>query len=394
MRQPLKNQAKLKGLLTDYYGRLASNGKPIAWCTSVGPAELLRAFGYEVYFPENHGALIGAKRLGGKYIPFANQAGFSADICSYLTCDVGAFLAGETPLEDYGLTEVPRPDVLVFNTSQCREVKEWFGFYSEKFQVPCFGIHTPRNIDGATPPLLNYLRESWQELIRELERRRGVRLDLDYFKEVTALSHEACQLWQDFLESNQSSPAPHTFFDHIILMAPAVVLRGTPEAKAFYQGLMEEVSGLDTGDIKERWRFYWEGMPIWGKIRFLAQLFEKHQISIVASTYSHSWAFDFAASDMLASMIRAYATIFITQSQTGKLEYLSDVAKRFNVDAFIFHDAKTCPHNTNNRYALPNRVTDSTGLPVLTIYGDLVDLRHFSEEEMTLRLEAFVEHLD
>jgi benzoyl-CoA reductase/2-hydroxyglutaryl-CoA dehydratase subunit BcrC/BadD/HgdB len=177
-------------------------------------------------------------------------------------------------------------------------------------------------------------------------------------------------------------------------MAPAVVLRGTPEAKAFYQGLMEEVSGLDTSDIKERWRFYWEGMPIWGKIRFLAQLFEKHQISIVASTYSHSWAFDFAASDMLASMIRAYATIFITQSQTGKLQYLSDVAKRFNVDAFIFHDAKTCPHNTNNRYALPNRVTDSTGLPVLTIYGDLVDLRHFSEEEMTLRLEAFVEHLD
>jgi benzoyl-CoA reductase/2-hydroxyglutaryl-CoA dehydratase subunit BcrC/BadD/HgdB len=394
MRQPLKNQASLKGLLTDYYGRLVSNGKPIAWCTSVGPAELLRAFGYEVYFPENHGALIGAKRLGGKYIPFANQAGFSADICSYLTCDVGAFLAGETPLEDYGLAEVPRPEVLVFNTSQCREVKEWFGFYSEKFQVPCFGIHTPRNIDGATPPLLNYLRESWQELIRELERLRGVRLDLDYFKEVTALSHEACQLWQDFLESNQASPAPHTFFDHIILMAPAVVLRGTPEAKAFYQGLMDEVSGLNTGDIKERWRFYWEGMPIWGKIRFLAQLFEKHQISIVASTYSHSWAFDFAASDMLASMIRAYATIFITQSQTGKLQYLSDVAKRFNVDAFIFHDAKTCPHNTNNRYALPGRVTDSTGLPVLTIYGDLVDLRHFSEEEMTLRLEAFVEHLD
>lgn len=394
MRRPLKNQAKLKGLLTDYYGRLASNGKPIAWCTSVGPAELLRAFGFEVYFPENHGALIGAKRLGSKYIPYANQVGFSADICSYLTCDVGAFLAGETPLEDYGLTEVPKPDVLVFNTSQCREVKEWFGFYSEKFQVPCFGIHTPRNIDGATPPLLNYLRESWQELIRELERLRGVRLDLDYFKEVTELSHQACQLWQEFLESNQASPAPHTFFDHIILMAPAVVLRGTPEAKAFYIELMEEVQALDTSGIEERWRLYWEGMPIWGKIKFLAETFERHKVSIVASTYAHSWVFDFAASDMLASMIRAYATIFITQSQTGKLQYLADVANRFDVDAFIFHDAKTCPHNTNNRYALPKRVTESTGLPVLTVYGDLVDLRHFSEEELTLRLEAFIEHLD
>jgi benzoyl-CoA reductase/2-hydroxyglutaryl-CoA dehydratase subunit BcrC/BadD/HgdB len=231
-------------------------------------------------------------------------------------------------------------------------------------------------------------------LIRELERLRGKRLDLDYFQEVTALSHEACQLWQEFLESNQASPAPHTFFDHIILMAPAVVMRGMPEAKAFYLELMDEVRNLDTSGIEERRRLYWEGMPIWGKIKFLAQTFERHQISIVASTYSHSWAFDFEAKDMLASMIRAYATIFITQSQTGKLQYLADVAKRFNVDAFLFHDAKTCPHNTNNRYALPERVTASTGLPVLTIYGDLVDLRHFSEEELTLRLEAFIEHLD
>jgi benzoyl-CoA reductase/2-hydroxyglutaryl-CoA dehydratase subunit BcrC/BadD/HgdB len=150
MRRPLKTQAKLKDLLTDYYGRLVSNGKPIAWCTSVGPAELLRAFGFEVYFPENHGALIGAKRLGSKYIPFANQVGFSADICSYLTCDVGAFLAGETPLEEYGLTEVPKPDVLVFNTSQCRDVKEWFGFYSEKFDSAAAQLPA-RDVAGVDP---------------------------------------------------------------------------------------------------------------------------------------------------------------------------------------------------------------------------------------------------
>ena len=35
---------------------------PVAWCTSVGPVELLRALGYQVFFPENHGALLGASR--------------------------------------------------------------------------------------------------------------------------------------------------------------------------------------------------------------------------------------------------------------------------------------------------------------------------------------------
>ena len=55
MRKPLAAQAKLKELLSAYYRRFAEKKAPVAWCTSVGPAELLRSFGYEVYFPENHG---------------------------------------------------------------------------------------------------------------------------------------------------------------------------------------------------------------------------------------------------------------------------------------------------------------------------------------------------
>ena len=58
-------------------------GKKTAWCTSVGPAELLRAFGFEVYFPENHGALMGATRTVIDYIPTAVKYGYSGHVCSY-----------------------------------------------------------------------------------------------------------------------------------------------------------------------------------------------------------------------------------------------------------------------------------------------------------------------
>ncbi len=57
----------------------------IAWCTSVGPAELLRAAGFLVFFPENHGAMLGATRMATDLIPVANAIGYSPDICSYLT---------------------------------------------------------------------------------------------------------------------------------------------------------------------------------------------------------------------------------------------------------------------------------------------------------------------
>ena len=42
-----------------------------------------------------------------------------------------AFLAGETPLTGaYGLEAVPTPDVLVYNTNQCRDVQDWMAWSS------------------------------------------------------------------------------------------------------------------------------------------------------------------------------------------------------------------------------------------------------------------------
>ncbi|RMF09743.1 MAG: 2-hydroxyacyl-CoA dehydratase, partial [Candidatus Neomarinimicrobiota bacterium] len=149
----LTAQKKLKPLLTSYYQSLTA---PVAWCTSAGPAEILRALGFRVYFPENHGAMLGASRTAERYIPVAHQLGYTGEICSYLTSDIGAWLKQETPLtRAYGIASVPKPDLLVFNTNQCREIKEWFSFFAEKFSAPIFGIHSPRNLDEITPEVLD-----------------------------------------------------------------------------------------------------------------------------------------------------------------------------------------------------------------------------------------------
>ena len=76
----------------------ARTGFPkIAWCTSVGPAELLRGMGFLVYYPENHSAMLGATRMATELIPYANAIGYSPEICSYLTSDIGAYLRKKTP---------------------------------------------------------------------------------------------------------------------------------------------------------------------------------------------------------------------------------------------------------------------------------------------------------
>ena len=95
--QPLKAAALLKDLMAAHFAGVdrAAREKtaPVAWCTSVGPVELLRALGYQVFFPENHGALLGASRVAGETMGRAHALGYSPEVCSYLTSDVGAYLA-------------------------------------------------------------------------------------------------------------------------------------------------------------------------------------------------------------------------------------------------------------------------------------------------------------
>jgi benzoyl-CoA reductase/2-hydroxyglutaryl-CoA dehydratase subunit BcrC/BadD/HgdB len=86
----------LRKIMADHFyalDRASRAGWPkVAWCTSMGPAELLLSLGFMVYYPENHGAMLGASRTANDYIPAANAMGYSPDICSYLTSDIGAYL--------------------------------------------------------------------------------------------------------------------------------------------------------------------------------------------------------------------------------------------------------------------------------------------------------------
>src|SRR5512135_931341 len=179
-----KNLRDVMGQYFAELGRGRSEGKKTAWCTSVGPAELLWALGFNVYFPENHGAMLGATRMAADLIPLANARGFSPDICSYLTSDVGSYLKGESPIQKMNLPGPPKADVLVYNTNQCRDVKDWFQFYAREWNVPCIGVHTPRSIGELDQPLIEYVAGQIEALIPDLERIAGQKLDRDRLREI------------------------------------------------------------------------------------------------------------------------------------------------------------------------------------------------------------------
>ena len=400
---PLASSARLKEIMTAHFVGVDRAARertaPVAWCTSVGPVELLRALGYQVFFPENHGALLGASRVANETMGSAHALGYSPDICSYLTSDIGSYLQKKTPLQRYGMSTAPRADLLLYNTNQCREVKDWFEFYGREWNVPVVGVTSFREIGEVERSHVDAIVRQMEALVPTLEAVAGRKLDAARLEESVARSKECSDLWRDVLATAAARPAALTFFDGTIQMGPAVILRGTVEACDFYRLLLAELQErvrAGKGALpRERHRIYWDGMPVWGKLRDLATLFAGLDTSVVASTYCNSWVFEaLDPKDPLPSMARASLELFIARSEEPKQRYLERMVKQFSVDGVIFHDSRTCPNNSNARFGMPQRLRRTLGLPVLTIDGDLNDLRCFSDEQARTNIEGFVEQLE
>ncbi|MDP6045134.1 MAG: 2-hydroxyacyl-CoA dehydratase family protein, partial [Phycisphaerae bacterium] len=237
-----------------------------------------------------------------------------------------------------------------------------------------------------------------KSLIDPLEEVCGNKFDIDKLREVVRLSKECTKLWKAVLETAATVPSPLTFFDGTVQMGPAVVLRGTQGAVDYYELLLAELQQRVTDGVAavegEKQRIYWEGMPVWGKLRDLSTQFMELQTAVVASTYCNSWIYeDLDPDHPFLGMAKAYSELFICRSDDYKDKYMTRMIEKFSIDGVIYHDSKTCPNNSNNRYDLPKRLETKTGKPFVVINGDLNDMRCYSEEQSRTNIEAFVEQL-
>ena len=224
--------------------------------------------------------MLGATRMSTDLIPAANAIGYSPDICSYLTADIGAYLKGITPLAKAypGIESRAKSDVLVYNTNQCRDVQDWLAWYRERLGVPSIGITSPKNVNEVTDAHIDDVTRQIEALIPALERIAGEKLDMDRLRENGRALPRVHRTVEAGPRDGHRQPRPLTFFDGTIHMGPAVVLRGTREAIDYYKLLLAE---LEQRIARQAWgpskgrtsRIYWEGMPVWGRLRQHSELF-------------------------------------------------------------------------------------------------------------------------
>lgn len=394
---PLKIDGLTKELIALHYleGRYTDGRKPVAWVTSGAPIEILQALGYYVLYPENHAAICGVKRRVLEIAGEAESAGYSIDICSYARTDIGSMLSGKSPVG-----KLAKPDLLLACTNICQTVLHWYRVLSHHFNIPLIIIDTPFVYTECSDADIQYVKKQIEDSISTAERVSRHSLSFKKLRNVVKMSKDASELWLQIIQRGTHVPAPISAFDQFIQMAPIVEMRGKPSTVNFYAALLREVDERIKKGVgavaKERKRLLWDNLPVWYRMRYLAEYFGRMGISVVASTYTNAWGELAPLMDQnrpVESMAKTYIYPILNRSAGGKLKTIKKMVEDFHINGVVLHSDRSCKPYSIGQIDQRNRLIHEDGIPALLLEADHNDTRSFSEEQIVSRLDAFVEIL-
>lgn len=386
----------LNHLMTRYYAKSKVVGKvrPMAWVTSGAPIEILVAMGVTSVYPENYGALCGARGASVGLCQIAEARGYSPDLCSYARGHIGSVLDGRgAPMGG-----LPKPDLLVAGNNVCSTVVKWYEALARRYNVPLFVLDTPyqHGLEMAEHTT-QYVAAQLEEFIAWVTRHTGRKLKDKKLVEVLARSNQAVALWSDVRELCRAKPSPLNAPDLFVNMAPIVVLRGTKDAVNYYRKLKAEVEERVAKGIgaipEERYRLLWDNIAIWYKLYRLFGMFVDYGACFVVDTYTNAWSLSVDVSEPIEGLARTYASVYINQSVQARAEMMVDLVQRFEVDGMVMHSNRSCKPYSLGQYDMKRIVTERTGVPGLIIEADMTDSRAYADAPIRNRIQAFMETL-
>lgn len=395
-KRKIKSVKKMKDIMTTYYIEAKTadqTGKKIAWITSGGPVEPLIAMDIIPVYPENHGAMIGAAKMGVDLCEKAESMGYASDLCSYARCDISCATVNGGPIGG-----LPRPDMLICCNNICGTVLKWYEVQARYFDVPLFILDTPFCHTGFSPEVRKYVRSQIDEYVLFLETVCKRPFDHDRMKEVGKLSVKGQTLWQAVLDTATAKPAPLSAFDAFFHLALIVTLRGTPQAVDYYQGLLEEMNERIAAGIgvveKEDHRLLWDNLPIWYRTKWLSEKFASFNACLVADTYTSAWCGSLKYMDeehFLDSMAEGYTRIYLNIGVDEMARIVTGMIDKYDVDGIVMHSNRSCKPYSLGQYDIQKIVEKERGIPSLMIEADMNDERCFSESQVETRIDSFME---
>jgi len=400
----LQAAKEINRIVFEYYmecSQAKSNGIPVGWMPPMnGAIEIFYAMGLQPVFPENWSPVCAAFGLAPQNFEISENMGYSIDLCGYLRNIIG-YVHGPIETSACILGNLPMPDFLLSPGGGCVPVMKIFHALERRFpDAAVFRADLPQvALHDIQPHHIQYAVQEIQRLISFLEKTTGRKMDYDRLEEAVALSDKACALWDEIMSYRRYIPTPFSAAE-IGIMFVMVTRQGTRIAVDFLEKVLDELKdrvARKQGVIpEEKIRLFWDNIPLWYNLG-LFNYFEEMNGVVVAETYSTAWSIRLDAEDPIKALalksLKSYPLVSCV-SMENRMDSIIKACKEYSIDGVIFHDAKTCPNNSNNRYSMPQRMAARLGLPTLVIHGDLNDMRCYSEEQTRTNIEAFVEQLD
>jgi benzoyl-CoA reductase subunit B len=398
--------AESRRLMTDWMGQLgraeAEGQVTGAIMISGNCVELLRACHVLPMFPEVTALQNAIRHKSLPLILKAEQVGYSSDNCAYVKADVGLVLEG-----GFGPGKaLPFPNLIVCNYVGCNVYVKWFEHLADISGGKLFMLDVPfARTDAPSADDLRYVVKQLEELIALCESMTGRRFDIDELREVLALSARAQDGYARCKHLTKHQPAPFdAYFDSINMMGPINVLRGTPEAAAFFDEAVAEFEGLVAENLgpltEERFRTVVEGPPPYPFYKSFRNLFTKWGAVAVQSTYSTVggiWEFGFRhdprrpLESIAEQMLRENLT---NRSIVARYAQIRRYVEDWRADALVIHSIKSCRLFSAGQGDMREHFIKDLGVPTLLVESDLEDPRYYAEAQIRNRVDAFFEALE
>lgn len=397
-KRKIKSVKKMKEIMTNYYIEAKTadqTGKKIAWITSGGPVEPLIVMDVIPVYPENHGAMIGASKMGVDLCEKSEEMGYSRDLCSYARTDIAC-----SPINGGPIGGLPKPDMLICCNNICGTVLKWYEIQARYYDVPLFILDTPFCHTEFSIEAKEYVKKQINEYLKFLEMVCDKQFDYDRMKQVGQLSLKGQRLWQAVLDTTVHQPAPMSAFDAFFHLALIVTLRGTQIVVDYYSSLLDEMRERITSGISavhnEKYRLLWDNIPIWYRTRWLSEKFASHDACLVADTYTSAWCSSLKyvnEGNFLDSMADGYTKIYLNIGVDKMAEHVIEMIDKYNANGIVMHSNRSCKPYSFGQYDILKIVKEKRDIPALVIEADMVDERSFSESQIETRIDAFMEVL-
>lgn len=362
-------------LLREYYkdfskyakGKLPE--KKVAWVTAFVPVEILEALDISYYYPESYAAVIAASSAEQPLLEESEAGCLSCDCCSYSCCIEGCLEQEKGPR---GVP--PKPDVLIATNNQCNTLPTWWNILAERYQVPLIVLDYP----GETADrrlAYEYVTKQHRELIAELEKLSGNRLDPAVLAELIANSERSVAEWKQAATClPEYEIKPTILFDDISFL---ITSRCKTETAELYRLMNEEIRQMPAAG-KDKIPVFWLGYPLWyHPDRFLSELLEDYRI--VGSNYVTWWSLDYSGQDVFEKLFQAYNFTFLNLAQATRNERLAQL---------IGESKAVCAVTLHNKSCKCDFVSaKNIAIPQAEIEIDMIDRTFVDMEKARRQLE-------